>query len=199
MIELTRLRTACRDLWLIAKQAWYVPFIWALAWFSFWIFRDFVVLNYALAQGNPSNYVGAAISITALLAAGIVSAKSRKKALLENSSSAEENTIETHEFLVAHDEGAREKQPKPFVRRQSPIETSQVQNLYDRTSKLGQTQTNPPALPGQDEHFGQIQRSRDASSDCLVCPSLLTCNHRKNRSIESATPCPYAKETKSLF
>jgi len=207
MIELTRFRRTCRDLWQIAKQVWYVPFIWAFAWFSFWIFRDVIVLKHTLTQGNPSSYVGAAISITALLVAGIVAANSRKKRLLEKASPAEINPIKTHVFREARDDGSRAKnamvegkqQPKPFMRRRSSIETDQVQNLYDGPRNLAKTQTNPPILLGQNQHFDQIQKPRDEPSDCLICPRLLTCNYRKNRTLESATPCPFGKETEGLF
>ena len=69
----------CRGLWLIIKQVWYMPFIWSLAWFSYWLFQESIVMGQQLTQGSTFNQIGLAISIVAILIAGCMSGKSGEK------------------------------------------------------------------------------------------------------------------------
>jgi hypothetical protein len=62
-------QTKYKELWFYYKKIWYMPFIWSLTWFSYWIFHDIVVLKTPPIQVNPVNYVGTIISIAFILAA----------------------------------------------------------------------------------------------------------------------------------
>jgi len=216
MINRTELKSRCEDLWLFGKQVWYVPFFWSLAWFSYWISRDAILFNQPLTQVNPLNHLGAAISITALLIAGFTSAKSKKRAVIAKPAVAVINT--NRESCKIPDEKndqrrilpqklvcalilkttmeKREKLKRQILKLQkkcqSIFKTSRIQKLPETPQELAQTATSPRALSSQTEQPVQTQKSGEIPLECLVCPNLLNCNHRKSRSTESKTPCPYA-------
>jgi hypothetical protein len=54
--------------WRICKRAWQVPFLWSLTFYLYWVARDILVWNKSLWEGNYWNYIGIAVSVTALLA-----------------------------------------------------------------------------------------------------------------------------------
>jgi len=216
MIDLTELKSRCEDLWLLTRQVWYVPFFWSLAWFSYWIFYDVIVLNQPLTQGNPLNHLGAAISITALLIAGCISAKSKKETVIAKRGGAVINPIKELLFHKILGKKNDQRQPllqkpaqkttmerleqrksqilKPEKKSQSLFKTSQVQKLPETPQKPAQIPTSPRAFSSQIKQPVQTQKSREIPSECLVCPNLLSCNHRKSRPIESKSPCPYTKK-----
>jgi hypothetical protein len=78
---MSNIESKCKAILFVLKQVWYIPFIWSLAWFSYWIFHSTIVLNTPIFQGNPVNYLGAAISIIALLIKGYSARAPIKKSL----------------------------------------------------------------------------------------------------------------------
>jgi cell shape-determining protein MreC len=70
--------TRFSDVWQTYKQIWYVPFIWAFAWYSYWIIHDIVVWNKPFAQLNMLNYIGATTSAIFILAASPIRRRLQK-------------------------------------------------------------------------------------------------------------------------
>jgi hypothetical protein len=56
-----------KQLWYVCRQMYYVPFIWSLTWYMFWILRDFIIFGKPVTQTNPLNCVGTVISVSALM------------------------------------------------------------------------------------------------------------------------------------
>jgi hypothetical protein len=61
--------TKYKEIWHFYKRTWYVPFIWSLTWYSYWILRDIAVWHKPLNQMNPTNCAGTIISIAFILSA----------------------------------------------------------------------------------------------------------------------------------
>jgi len=204
----------CRTAWSIAKQVWYIPFLWSLAWYSYWIFHGAIVLKTPLLQGNVLNYSGAAISIVALLIAGYrarapirrsVETASAHLTFHKNQSRLGQNS-QNQSLPLKPMQGAQAEHPKqtsmPQAKRQLLIETSQLQ----KETKLPQKPAHPPssvsALPQSPSQSSQSYTSKNqgTENECLTCANLINCAYRQKRIVElksqgaRPTPCRYAAE-----
>jgi hypothetical protein len=235
MINISKFKSVCENLWFISKQVWYVPFIWSLAWFSYWISHGLITLKQSPLQGNPLHYIGAAISITALLIAGHTTAKLRimtlfkKPARAINVNASKISRFPTkakaylfrkisfkkqrerknlpqkpaEKFILKEQEHSPPKTLKPQIDHQSLIKSSQSPKPQETPMSSQQQQTPPSPIaapqslvsinpvPNQTEK-SQTQKTQETNLDCLICPKLISCNHRYNRPAETETPCPYA-------
>ena len=203
-----KFRSTCQDLWELGRQAWYVPFLWSLAWFSYWIFHDVIVLN-QLTQGTPVDFLGVSISISALLFAGYISGKSMTKRLVEKAAGAVEMLKEKFSFRKSFDDNKSTWIPpqklrqkimvektehlKREIEREEPLEIGPGQELFSMSDEPVQLSIPSSALSSRTRQLEKAQKIQGISSNCLVCPDLLSCSERQNRKVESVTPCPYAK------
>jgi hypothetical protein len=195
------LSNRCRDIWLLYKQIWYVPFIWSLSWYSFWIVHSAVVFNKPLVQGNPLNFFGAIISIAALLLA-----VPRFRTIIRKTSVLVGVHIKSRRIgfswrkkLVQNIQVEKPMQQKLQVKYQSPIKRNQTANL-ERPKQLKQPSSSLRALSGSTNYSNQHQLSQEIPAECLTCANLISCDYRQNRSVDSETqvqkrvPCRFAVE-----
>lgn len=146
------------DVWQIYKQIWYAPFIWAFAWFSYWIIYDSVVLNKPFAELNLLNCIGATTSAIFILAAfwrrggrsQVEMPKLQKPQVLQSS-----NTGRTKRVI-------KSSQTKPLIQQPSSRE-SQTLPSFDCSRQNGA--------------FGGIDQ-------CLICANLIDCTYRRNKLSE---------------
>ncbi len=195
------LSNRCRDIGLLYKQIWYVPFIWSLTWYSFWILHSAIVLNKPLVQGNPMNYFGAIISIVALLLA-VPSFRTiiRKASVLVGVHIKSRRIgFSWRKKLLQNIQVEIPMQQKLQVKYQSPIKRSQTANL-ERPKQLKQPSSSLKALSGTTNYSNQHQFSEEIPTECLRCANLIGCDYRQNRFVDSETqvqksvPCPFAAE-----
>jgi hypothetical protein len=199
------LSNRCRDIWLLYTQIWYVPFIWSLSWFSFWILRGAVVFNKSLVQGNPVNYFGAIISIVALLLAVPrfgTRALIRKTSVLvgtqigmkiKNAFFLVEVLIRSRRIgfswrkkLVQNIKVEKLMPQKLQVKFQSPIKRSQTAKL-EPPKQLKQPSSSLRTLSGNTNYSNQHQLSQEIPEECLTCANLISCDYRQNRFVDSET------------
>lgn len=161
---------------------WYVPFFWSLTWFSYWILHEVLILNTPLIQVNPVNCVGAVTSILVLL---LVTPRLWTTRALHNIQ------VETS------------KPQKPRVKYQSSIGKSEREKSEQATQKLIQSKSGASALSTSVSYSNQHHMSQEISSECLMCANLISCNHRRNESVESqvqgskSIKCPFSEELSS--
>ncbi len=167
-----KFRSTCQDLYSLGKQAWYVPFIWSLAWFSYWTFHDALVLK-QITQGTPSALLGLSISISALLFGGYVSGKPVTRRVAEKANGFVGMLKRKFLFRGSFEDSLGAPVPPQEIHQE-------VSSRSSLNPEVGRDEPNETGL-------GEI------SSDCLVCPNLLGCNERLDRRGESVTRCPLTK------
>ncbi len=166
-----KFRSRCQDLCSLGKQAWYVPFVWSLAWFSYWTFHDALVLK-QITQGTPSALLGLSISISALLFGGYVSGKPATRRVVEKATVFVGLLKRKFLFRGSFDDNAGAMAPQEIHQ--------EVSSRSSLNPEIGRDELNESDLG-------------KTSSDCLVCPNLLGCKERLNRGIDLVTRCPLAK------
>lgn len=191
---ITKFKGKCRDIWSFIKKVWYVPFIWSLAWFSYWMFYGAIVFNQALTHGDPLNYLGAAISIAALLIAGYVSRKSKEK-LVSLGKAPEREKIHAPPLPqkpMQKIKIEKTEHVEPKTKDQSLIEMNPLQESSEMPQKPPPPPSTTSAFHNRIYQTTQAPKSQVIASECLTCPNLVDCKHRQNRTNESG-PCPFAK------
>lgn len=194
------LSNRCRNIGLLYKQIWYVPFIWSLTWYSFWILRSAIVLNEPLVQGNPVNYFGAIISIVALVLAvpSFRTAIRKASVLVGVHIKSRRIGFSWRKKLLQNIQVEIPMQQKLQVKYQSTIKRSQTANL-ERPKQLKQPSSSLRALSGSTNYSSQ-QLFQEIPAECLTCANLISCDYRQNRCVDSETqvqkrvPCPFAAE-----
>ena len=190
----------CSEIWLLYKKIWYVPFIWSLTWYSFWIVYSAVVFNNPLGQGNLINYFGAIISIVALLLAvprfrTII----RKASVVGVRIKSRQIGFSWRKKLGQNIQVEKPMQQKLQVEYQSPVKRSQTANL-ERPEQLKQHSSSLRDLSASTNYSNQHQFSEEIPAECLRCANLIGCDYRQNRFVDSETqvqksvPCPFAAE-----
>jgi hypothetical protein len=112
--------------WFILQQIWYVPFIWALTWFSFWIYWDAAVRQIPIFQTNPINYIGFLISTTSILLRPKINAHSK----------------DHYSFVATNKMSAKEKaaslatELKSRTQKAVPIAKTSIKKGYRLTHKI---------------------------------------------------------------
>jgi len=185
------LKTKCQRAWLIIKQTWYIPFLWSLAWFSYWIFHSAIVLKAPFYGGNNLNYVGAAISIAALLIAGYNARRPIRKSIGITVHSLFRKPI--HTTQTEHP-----KKPEPDLEQIPRTEIRQAQKEISPKMQQAQMTAAVTSFSSNYENKPALsQAHKDFSSECLTCPNLINCTYRQKRTVELCTqngnnnPCPY--------
>lgn len=203
----TKLKDKCRNIWSIVKQVWYVPFIWSLAWFSYWLFQESIALGQPLTQGNPINYLGLFVSIAAILIAGYISGKSRKNLEIKRKIAIDDKSSLTtvEEPLRSDSQGVlysqridqkaqydksekSEQQPSQYPK----AETNRFNRSKQKYLKVIQSLETIDNSQIQSAQSIQAKEHQEIASECLICPNLTSCEQRKRMTVQSKTPCPYA-------
>ena len=193
---MTRFKRKCAEIWSFVKQVWYVPFIWALAWFTYWIVQENVILSQPITQGNYINFVGFIISMIAIVAKGWISKKSKKDHVKErkigigkeNSSEFLKTQSETSSNELQYWEFEQSgEQPEHY----STIDRNEIQQPteidVESISSLLSTEESAIGADGPNQNPDQ-----EIPSDCLICPNLTNCDKRQKRLNEPGTKCPFA-------
>lgn len=205
----SKFKSKCRDMWAIIKQVWYVPFIWSLAWFSYWIFQESIVMGHPLTQGSIFNQIGLAISIVAILIAGYISGKSsekhfektgkigieRKSSSMFPEASSRENSAES--FLpkelsqkTQYDRSEQWREPSELY---SQIEANLSREPDETPLNSSQTLVSTRNTHEKVNRSDQIEQ-QEIPSECLICPNLTSCDQRRNLTAGSKTSCPQTKD-----
>jgi hypothetical protein len=167
---IAKIKSKCRVIWSIVKQVWYVPFIWSLAWFSYWIFQESLVMGQSITQSNIYNQIGLAISIVAVFVAGYTSGKSRDK-----------------------NQSDQSKRIKDQSKLYPQIETNQIRKPNETSATsfqaLGSTRNSQKKA-----NLSYQVKQQEIPSECLLCPNLTSCDQREKPTSDPAIPCPYAKD-----
>lgn len=162
---ITKFKSKCNGIWSIIKQVWYVPFIWSLAWFSYWIFQEAIVMGQPLTQGSTFNQIGLAVSIVAVLLAGYISGKSGEKNAEKTG-----NVGIGKKSRLARARRSNETHVTSFQAFDSTHSTHSKVNLSDQI------------------------KQQDIPTECLICPDLTSCDQRGKIASGSVPHCPYAKD-----
>lgn len=196
----TELKRKFAELWSFIKQVWYVPFIWSLAWFSYWIFQENVILSHPVTQGNYFNYVGFTISMIAIIVKGWISKSNREnieeRAKIFGSKNASSKFHTTQSEMPSTETQYLEfEHLKPQPEHYSLIDEDQTEQLtetdIDSTrSPIFTSEISPSKVDRVSQNTDQ-----EIPSDCLLCPNLANCDQRKKRSNEPGTPCPLGSTT----
>ena len=195
----TEFKSKLAELWSFIKQVWYVPFIWSLAWFSYWIFQENIILGHPITQGNYFNHIGFTISMIAIIVKGWISKSNKEKIKVrERISDSKDASTEFHktqsEMPSKESQYWESENLNPQPQHYSLIDE-------DQTEQLTKTDIDSIRSP----MFTEISHSKvdrvsqntnqEIPSDCLLCPNLANCDYRKKRSNEPGTPCPFASTT----
>jgi len=215
---LSNLKCKCQTVWFIVKQIWYIPFFWSLAWYSYWIFRSAIVFNTPLLQINATDYLGAIISIVALIIAGY-RAKAPIKRSVEVANAIGINVKRAFSSKDHLKEGGQvpslprkplpstqaeiPRQLKPEVKHLSPVETRpspQKETVIAKKPAL--SPSNISVFSGNVSRSSQDHASSDLSTECLTCAKLVNCTYRQKRAIElsqgeNISPCRFNAELPS--
>lgn len=189
-------RNKCKHAWSFIKQVWYVPFIWSLAWFSYWIFQETIAIGQPLSQGSNLNFLGAAISVCALLIKGGISRKSDKKTVKSKKKAEMEEKIWLEDSKLPDEKAFEEStsweseilEAKDI--HYSSTEANQTLEPHEMTAKNLQDPATSSKIPTQNTTFDQTE-NQEIPSDCLLCPNLANCDQRQRRSAERGIPCPF--------
>ncbi len=203
-----KFKDKCRNIWSIIKQVWYVPFIWSLAWFSYWIFHESMTLGQPLTQGSSFNYVGLAISITAIVVAGYISGKSGKNHVkAKEKVGFEKEGFSTLDTTLSIDDSLQSLSPqnfsqktefenpekgKPQLKSYPEIKTLKIRNHTETPPTSVQTSKTDSNIPSQIIESNRTRKHQEIPAECLICPNLTNCDHRHEMTSESRTPCPYS-------
>jgi len=188
------------ELWSFIKQVWYVPFIWSLAWFSYWIFQETVILGHPVTQGSSFNYIGFTISMIAIILKGWVS-KSNKENFEKREEILRRKDMLTKFHTTQAEMPSKETQYlefehlKPQPEHYSLIDEDQTEQLTETDidsirSPIFTSEISPSKVDSVSQNTDQ-----EIPSDCLLCPNLANCDQRKKRSNEPGTPCPLGSTT----
>jgi hypothetical protein len=197
--SMANFRSKCGIIWSVCRQLWYIPFLWSLAWYSYWIFHSAIVLNTPILQGNILDYLGAAVSVAALLVAGY-----RGRTPIRRSG-------ETASERLSFQKIAKNSQNQPLslkqirppqLKHQQLIEPNQLQKENRLTQKPSQSLSRISASSSSIAQSGKGDTSENMDSECLTCLNLINCTYRQRRAIElrsqtKGTPCNYAAKLSS--
>jgi hypothetical protein len=191
--------TRFSDVWQAYKQIWYAPFIWAFAWYSYWIIYDSVVWNKPFAQLNMLNYIGATTSAIFILAAspirrrlqkGVVFARTHLGRGIQMASVLFGNKIRkrTSHIALRHRQGPGQAE-KPKLQEPQVLKSSHTGRTRRVTkSSQAKPQTQQPSscvsstLPSFD---CSCQNGMSGGIDqCLICANLIDCTYRRNKPSE---------------
>ena len=203
-----------KETWVICKQIWYIPFIWSLAWFSYWIGYNLFIYKLSLTQIDSLYFYGLTISVAFLFVAGYISGKKNNKTTFKKNSEIAPRPEKEFQLRLPPDKWGHQKQsiteepepvigtneekpvhPTPPIIRDSLMEKSKVHRSYRLHTKPADITTASGSSSGPVKSPDQTCKHQEAPSDCMVCPNLLNCPQRMIRIAHPGTPCPLEKET----
>ena len=193
----------CRKIWSIIKQIWYIPFIWSLTWYSYWILREVVVLNTPLIQVNPMNYLGAFISISVLLVATPRLGTKIRKVFHVGVRIKNNDKSTSFSYAKQSVRDIQEEKLKPHklqVNLQNSIEKSGIEKPEQPTQKLIRPHSDANALSSSESYSNHYNIGQKVSPECLTCANLINCKFRREESGEpqakghESIKCPFAAE-----
>ena len=211
-----------KDIFLLYKQMWYVPFFWSLTWFLYWILRDVLILNMPLTQINPLDCGGAVISILVLLlatprlgtsirrkslAVGMLAGSNIKKMFFHVRFRSKNH--KRTEFLPKLKHNVQDIQVGTSMTRttrlehQIPIRNIGIEKPKQFTPKLMKSQSDDSTLSSGVGFSSQNRISQEISSECLTCANLVSCHHRRYETSKSqvqgskGSSCPFLEELSS--
>ena len=205
-----------KNIFLLCKQIWYVPFFWSLTWFSYWIIREILFLNRSLLQVNSLNFIGAGVSISVLILAtprlgttirqkcmnvGVRTGINIKKAFTrKNFHTKSISKSISYSKIKKNVEGMQVETSKP----QEPH--TQYPSLFGKNERDTLEQVEVKSQLGARAYSGSVsysephQTSQEIASECLTCANLISCKHRRTDSVESQfqdVGCPLVKQLTS--
>jgi hypothetical protein len=211
----TSFRSRLRKFWLVLKHAWFVPFIWWLAWCSYWIVADVIVWSKPIVPGNPWNYFGVIVSSIALLIKGRHHGSVLKKPTFESIRALTQiggriksaqlkwpkSQGEQAELLRQRGQSSRflSSSLKTKRRRMSRAKTFQFETPKPRVEKkapVERVQVETPRVAAKleqssvelelpQEKVDQKPELQESATDCLTCPRLVSCEYRRNAALDS--------------
>jgi hypothetical protein len=194
----------CRNIFLLYKQIWYVPFFWTLTWYTYWILRAILFLNTPLTQVNPVNYTGAAISTTILLIAISRLGSDIRKVFFHDHFCAENNDASKALSKVKNSvKGIQMETSKPqkaqrSIRIHQPSNVSEREKLEPPLQGLMPPQSGTSALSSSVSYSDRHCVTQEISAECLTCANLISCKYRRCESVENQAQgsensrCPFA-------
>lgn len=190
-------KAKCQPALFVIRQVWYIPFLWSLAWYSYWIFHSAIVLKTSLHEENNLNYIGAGISIAALLVAGYNARRPIIRSIKTTFSSLYRRSSRPTQTISTQKTEQAKMQIKPVIAGQIPPAKMKQLSKEIPPSRLTLIDETVISNPSIREVEQAASTSQDFSSECLTCPNLIDCTYRPKRTVElstqigSVTPCPY--------
>jgi hypothetical protein len=201
-----------KNILLLCKQIWYVPFFWTLTWFTYWILRATIILNTPLTQLNPLDLTGVAIStLILILATPRLGTKIRKNPVLAAKNAA--TNIKKASIHTFHTRFHAENRTPPIsqskamnnmlniratnLKRQTPPISHQAsigsgqkkmeKKLERVPEKLMLPRSEPSAEAGDIGYAVGNTLSLELPMECLTCENLIRCRHRRSQRLEAQT------------
>jgi hypothetical protein len=197
-----------KNILLLCKQIWYVPFFWTLTWFTYWILRATIILNMPLTQQNPLDLTGAAISTSILILAiprlgttirknSVLAAKNAatniKMAFIHTFHTrfhAENRTPSISQSKVMNNmqniRASTFKLQAPPISHQASIGSGR-EKLEGVPEKLMLPRSEPSAEAGDIGYAVGNTLSLELPMECLTCENLIRCRHRRSQRLEAQT------------
>jgi hypothetical protein len=172
--------TKYKEIWHFYKRIWYVPFIWSLTWYSYWILRDIAVWHKPLNQMDPTNCAGTIISIAFILSATQIGRGVRSAFVFVRTQSRKI-------FVGAHITDGVQIAPISVVAQSNDIiqmekSKQQMQRVSIRIEKpkqrIGHSQqpfSSVSVCPHNLDYFSQRPRPKQVPAECIACGNLIQC------------------------
>jgi hypothetical protein len=181
---------AIKNIFLICKQVWYIPFFWTLTWYSYWILRATIILNTPLIQLNLTDCIGAAIS-TSILIVALVQRRfhADKRITITAYHKVENEAQKIHE----------EKLQKSRINYQTIIRSA-PEKLEETPRKLTVPKPIDSITARGVDYFKHHTSSQEILAECLTCENLISCRHRRSQPIglqdqgSQTARCPFAQK-----
>ena len=186
--------SSTKRIFLLCKQIWYVPFFWALTWFTYWILRATMVLGTPLTQLNPIDLIGAAIS-TSIFVTALVQRRFHANY---------RNTVTAYPKEKNNVQKIQAKEPLTSQMNIQPT-LGNAREKPETSRKLTPPQPVASAAASGVNYFKQHPVSQEILDECLTCENLINCHHRRSQHIEPQdqgsenTRCPFAQSARTYL
>jgi hypothetical protein len=184
--------SSTQKIFLLCKQIWYVPFFWALTWFTYWILRATIVLSTPLTQLNPIDLIGAAIS-TSIFVTALVQRRFQTN---------NRNTVTAYPKEENNAQKIQAKEP-PMSQIAIQTELGNAREKPESSRNLAPPQPVASAVASGANYPKQDPASKEISTECLTCENLINCHHRRSQFIEQqdqgseTVRCPFARSARA--
>ncbi len=134
----------------IFRQLWFLPFLWSLTWFLYWLLRDILLLHGSFLEGNLWNYMGIVLSLAALAL--------------------------TTKILPRTRQAPDAKHIAPKIQAKPTIDDAITEHSSVKSAPQSKQQQDDE--PTRTEKASTCPKSKADLADCLTCPELVTCVRR---------------------